>query len=280
MNNDFSRLFITFKQQYELTNPPPVYSVRALLGWQFILSLVWAGFAVVMVASQTATEFHTAKIMSGMNPTVALVASVAVLGAIEGGIVLGAAIKAATKRNYDERLINLAIALSVGISIIAGINSTIGIIESVDQNLLYWLRLGLVFILGIGGSLVAWAAGEVVGAQLAKAFLDRDHTYKEFQETLEEYNKGLLNAWRSSPEYVLAKADVREDAQHVRSRLKQQSIEPSNGKVIDYRHLTDEQKQGILHMSTNEIMDTFGVRSIRTAQHWKSRAVEDFATQE
>ena len=109
--HEFNDLFLDFKEQYELTNPPPTMKSIRSLGWEFYLALIWAIFAVLMVASQTASEFYHAKIMSGMNERVAFIASLMVLGAVEGGLVIGAAIKASTARRYSKRLINLAISI-------------------------------------------------------------------------------------------------------------------------------------------------------------------------
>lgn len=292
MDNNFDELFLRFRDQYVLTNKMPEHREYGSLGWEFILSLVWAIAAVVMVASQTASEFYQAKILSGMNPNLAFAASVAVLVAIEGGLVIGAAIKASGARAYNKNLVIVAIGLCVLISVAAGLNSSVGIIPNLDQGVLYAMRVGLVISLGIAGSLVAWASGEVLGAQIAKVFIDRDQANAEYRQAMQVYNDQLLASWRASPEYVLAKAGVRTEADEAKRRRRkakegdetfvsygelsesfgQPPYSGSSGK--DYRKLSPEQRNSLIGADTRDIVQAFGI-SERTAQNWRRFAERD-----
>lgn len=288
MDNQFDELFLQFRQQYTLTNPPPELRSYERLGWEFILSMVWALATVIMVASQTASEFYQAKILSGMDTRLAFAASVAVLIAVEGGLVIGAAIKASGAKSYNRGLVAVAIALCVLISIAAGLNSSVGIIPNLDPKILYWMRIGLVFALGIFGSLMAWASGEVLGAQIAKVFVGRDKSASEYRDAMQAYNEQLLASWRASPEYTLAKSGVRMDADRVRAERNKLKVSESFRKDSessdasaevsrkDYRKLQKAEKRALVDMEVSEIMDTYGLIE-RTAYNWKSNAERDYS---
>lgn len=288
MDNQFDELFLQFRQQYTLTNPPPELRSYERLGWEFILSMVWALATVIMVASQTASEFYQAKILSGMDTRLAFAASVAVLIAVEGGLVIGAAIKASGAKSYNRGLVAVAIALCVLISIAAGLNSSVGIIPNLDPGILYWMRIGLVFALGIFGSLMAWASGEVLGAQIAKVFVGRDKSASEYRDAMQAYNEQLLASWRASPEYTLAKSGVRMDADRVRAERNKLKVSESFRKDSEssdasaevsrknYRKLQKAEKRALVNMEVSEIMDTYGLIE-RTAYNWKRNAERDYS---
>lgn len=288
MNDHFDQLFSDFEHQFRRTNKAPEMRSYSGLGWTFVLSLTWAVSAVLMVSVQTMYEFYHAKIISGMDGNLALVGAAAVLFAVEGGLVIGAAIRAQDARDYNRNLVLIAIGLCVLISISAGVNSSIGIIPNLDPAVLRTLRIALVFALGVAGSLVAWASGEVLGAQIAKMFVDRESAHKEYQQQTKEYEERLRASWAASPEYVIAKAEVKIEANSLKREMKQAdapvvvqgvySPVPSNGRghSVDYRLLSEEEKLEVSKMTTRQIMEKYGMAR-RTAQDWRSRSRTEFA---
>lgn len=270
----FDDLFETFKHQYQLTNPMPETRRIFGIGWDFWLSLFWAITSVLMVASQTSSEFYQSKVLSGMDTNLAISAAFMVIFAVDGGLVIGAAIKSAKKRDYSENLVQFAIILCIVISIAAGVNSTIGIVPNISGEFVYYARMGLLVALGFCGSLLAWTSGDILGSRIANVLNRREEALKDHQKELEEYNQRMLASWKASPAYVVAMSDIRTQAESVKSK---QKVSENFLKVSDYRKLPVEEKQKILDMTTSEVQELYGLANERTAYNWRQWAERDFA---
>lgn len=204
--------FEAFREKYMVQNPPPVIRAAKGLGWQFWFAMLWAVSAVIMVALRTASEFHKAEVLSGMEGWMANFSSANVLLAIEGGIVIAAAIKAAHERSFSSQRLGWGIGLALFISMSAGLNSTIGVIPNASETLINTIRYVLLGAIGIGGSLLAWVSGEILGEQLAWVLADRDNAKVELHKAEGEYNESLLSAWSRSAEYQIVRKGVKVEA--------------------------------------------------------------------
>ena len=220
--------FANFEKRYYQQSPPPRPRPTIGMGWQFYLALLWAVASVIAMSLRTASEFYRAEVLSGMNETAALFSSSVVLIAVEGGIVIAAAIKAAKSKTFSTFLLYAGIFLATAISIVAGVNNSLGVIQGLNPSLTLYVRYGVVVALGAGGSLLAWVSGEVVGARIAIVLSERALMANEHRLVLEEYRHALLRAWDASDERTVARSSVRSAARQVRS-LAQQNEQNEQG---------------------------------------------------
>lgn len=214
-------VFEAFKAKYQNQNPLPSSGEADGLGWQFWLAVAWALSSAIMVAVRTGNEFYKAEMLSGMPDLLAKFSSFNVLFALEGGITIAAALKASHQKSHSTRLLERSIWMIVAISVVAGINSSLGIIPNISPNVLTTVRIFLVGAIGIGGSFVVWASGEVVGAQISRVLTSKEDVKAAFAAAIEAYNDELLRSWRSSDEYRIVRSDVRKASAQARSEVRE-----------------------------------------------------------
>lgn len=244
--------FNNWKSKYTAQNPPPSIRRADGLGWQFWLTLAWAVSAAVLAATRTMNAFYQAEIMSGMAELWAKFSSANVIFALEGGITIVSALRAAENKKVSSRALVWSIFLIVVISMIAGIHSSLGIIPNINPTLLDNINYLLVIVMGVGASLVAWASGESVGMQIARVLSSRETVKAKHEQDMKAYNDEMLRRWASSDEYRIVRSGVR--AEGVRARAAVQEVTDSVRSFDDDRTNT-ERTRSLKNAGSNEQRD-------------------------
>lgn len=189
--------FSQFRRKYTALNPPPK---AASLGWQFWLLVLTSLAAVILASLRTAEQFYRAAQLGG-NTVLALIEAASVLFAVEGGIVVYSAIRAARSSHISDRMLRLGIFTMVLISTIAGLGQSARLITNLDPQVKTAFEYVLSTIIGAGASAIAWIGGEVLGSQIALAG-------RATSEMAGDYNNRLLSSWNNSPERRIARGEL------------------------------------------------------------------------
>lgn len=236
--------FEDFRSKFTFQVPPPVQaSVRLTeqIGWQFILILIQALAAITLAAMRTAHMFY--EIAATKSLAMAYAEAAAAVLAIEGGIVVFAAIRAEAQNRTSGDALKVSVSrlligegLGLLISIVAGLGlSFTGL--GLDAGGFRW---ALALIIGIGASVVAAVSGDVLGAMLARLGNIRDQVAHEFKNEHRAWQEGMYAAWQRSDERKITRGELVAAARGTRSfvRSPNRSTERTNndvaGKIVAY----------------------------------------------
>lgn len=199
--------FTLYREKYSLQHPPPERGATAALGWQFYLLLLTSLASVVLASLRTADMFYRAAYLGGNRP-LALAEAVAVLLAIEGGIVVYSAIRAQAKGNYGLTKLLFGIVVMVLISTFAGLGQSLNLIENISPQIKLYFEYALTLVIGVGASVVAWIGGEVLGGQIALVGSKQEKMDETFASDLRGWEESLLRSWNASPERKIVRKDI------------------------------------------------------------------------
>jgi len=207
------QIYQEFRQKYEKQFPTPERAeVRMMnaIGWQFIAVLVQGVFAILLAAMRTSEMFY--KAASSSNPFFSFSEAVSAVIAIEGGIVIFAAIRAEMQnRNSTEVSVTIDVkklyvgeAAALLISVVAGLGVSFGGfgIE------LEWFKWVMSAFLGIGASLIAAVSGEIIGTVLARFGNIQDKAKTDYTSAMTSWQDALNKAWEGSPERTIARNEI------------------------------------------------------------------------
>ena len=279
VEQNYSQLYSKHRNEYTLSTPIPKRRRQRDLTWQFWVALVWSTAAVLMMAIATANEFYTSRVATDMNSTLALVASFFAVIAVEGGLVFGAALKASKECVEERNLIpklKTAIFAALGISIVAGTNAVIAIVPNMPDGVMFTSRVLLVIALGALGSIIAWASGEVLGAELSMVLAARENDDNDYRNRVLSWEQGLKDSWEASPYYRIAMHDVVEKDKALRRKPRNtpQPIQESAQPVpMDWRRLSEEERRWVYDHSEEEVRTRFNLIQ-KTAYNWKVYATD------
>lgn len=208
--------FELFKQNYIQQRPPPRFKAAVGLDWRFWAVLITSVSALLLATLRTMDIFYEAALLSG-NPYLAIAEAVAVVLAIEGGIVVWSAIRASKQDTGNQNTkLGVGIFFAVLISMFAGLGQSLHLIDNIDPTLLRYFQYTLTVIIGIGASLVAYIGGDVLGGEIALAGERRKNAGRDYDELKAEYQERLLSSWARSLERKIARGELVEEA-NVRS---------------------------------------------------------------
>lgn len=192
-----------YENEYKTLYPPPILHIVGL-DWKFYGSVIVSVFTVILASLRTAQMFYFAAetssrlwglgttgtgLLSGFDALSAMIA-------VEGGISLGSAIKTSRSGTVDESIYFWQVGLLLLISIIAGFGQSLGLVTGIDRTFLLWFSYLLVFVLGIGASVAAWFAGEILGVQLQKFSIQRFEAEQKYSEEMKFYSQNARKFWK------------------------------------------------------------------------------------
>lgn len=191
--------FELYRDKYELQHPVPAPPSARGLGWQFYLLVLTSLAAVVLAALRTAEQFYLAASLSG-SPIFSLAEAIAAMVAIEGGIVIYAAIRAEANKKVSNATLGIGIFLMVLISTFAGLGQSLRLIDNINAELMIYFQYALSIVIGVGASALAWIGGEVLGSQIARVGTYSENASEKYDQELDQYNSRLLSSWNNSIE--------------------------------------------------------------------------------
>ena len=209
--------FGNFKQFYKTVFPYPTAAavrVRDVLGWKIYAAIAQNVFAIALAAMRTADMFYRVAVSS--SPVLATAEAVAAVGAVEGGVVIFAAIRAEMQNRVNDEGIKVHAAawqlwlgeiLGIAISVVAGLGLTFNGLGNVQKFTFSWW-LGV--IIGAGASLIAAISGEIIGSTLASLSNAGASAARAFKQEVAIWDEGLYKKWKSSDEYKIARGDIRQ----------------------------------------------------------------------
>jgi len=263
---DEQTTFITFRETHTLIYPLPVKPTRAEfanLDWQFYLDLVTGLSALLLVALRTAGEFYLAAAMVFDNPIFSRAEAILAVLGIEGFMFSSGIGKVKRSGKINRQWRNIAVILSLGISLIAGLAHSLGVIENLSVTVRTWVSGTLTVALTIA-SFVAYIAGEIVGSHLANIDIEYRAALNLYQKEYADWETKLIARWNNSHERRNARAGIT-------PKLSETFV--SDEKLSDWRHVPHADRLQIAEMSTQQIITEYGT-SERTATNWKSYAQE------
>jgi hypothetical protein len=242
--------FELYKQRFIQQHPMPFLRRATGLDWKFYAILVTSIGALALATLRTMDIFYEAALLSG-NPYLAIAEAVAVVLAIEGGILVWSAVRASSRGDVGMGKLGFGIALAVLISMFAGLGQSLHLIENINTELLRYFQYSLTLIIGVGASLVAWIGGEVLGGQIAQAGQRQEDAGLSYREQKQVYYDRLLASWQRSAERKMVRGDLTAEAS-VRS--------VPNDRTNDHRtnlknYGSSEQRERILQYIDQTVLD-------------------------
>jgi len=237
--------FELYRDKYELQHTIPEPPSTRGLGWQFYLLVLTSLAAVILAALRTAEQFYLAASLSG-SPIFSLAEAIAAMIAIEGGIVIYAAIRAENNKKVSNSTLGIGIFLMVLISTFAGLGQSLRLIDNINTELMIYFQYALSIVIGVGASALAWIGGEVLGSQIAKVGTYSEIAYDHYQQEVENYNNRLLASWNNSLERRSIRGDFVQSVQTPVPRYNEGTAEVPKTQVV-YQWL-DDMNSGWTHV--------------------------------
>ena len=227
--------FNNFELMYRRIFPYPEAAqvrMKEILGWKFWAAITQNIFAITLAAMRTADMFYRIAVSS--SAVLAVVEAIAAVGAVEGGIVIFAAIRAESQNRIADGEVRvhapvwqlwLGEALGILISVVAGLGLSFRGLGLDAANFNWWLSI----IIGAGASFIAAISGEIIGSTLsglsnAKAIADA-----KFKQEVTAWSDGLYKKWKSSDELRISRGDIRAASHATRSAVR--SVRTNGGRV-------------------------------------------------
>lgn len=247
--------FAAYKQTYmarvPLPQKPSSLDLKGL-GFAFWLYFTQAITSIALAAMRTSDAFYFVGYATVGNGFYAGTEAILSVLAVEVGMVVFAAILAQKRykrqeaelraraeqtgarfRSSKEVDLNAAVIwagliLMALISMAAGLHQSVKIIENVSPEFVKYLSYGLGITIGVGITVIAVIAGDILGQQLAivtAGFADRAADY---EEEMAAYQQELEDAWARSDERRYIRADVRAAAKQQSSAFGYDRTERTN----------------------------------------------------
>jgi hypothetical protein len=211
-----------FEAEFEAFNPRPVkperFSVKSL-GIEFPIAVITGVAAIVQAAMRTGYKFFDLASKQGMGVGSWLDGASAMIG-VEGFIAVVGFLMA---RQRGKALIakgelkltrweqyrtwgGLVVALTISVATGFAQSITGSKYASLDfQKFVDWM---VVVALGLGASLLAWLAGEIIGQLVVRAEMLYVSATGNFDKKLKEWKEDLREAWQASDQYKLLHVDI------------------------------------------------------------------------
>jgi hypothetical protein len=175
------------------------------VGWRLFLIVLVSAASIILASLRTAQQFYKAASLGGSD-LLGYAEAVAVIFAVEGGLVVYSTIRAINDKEKKKRLLKWGIWIMLLISIIAGLGQSINLINEINRSILNVFEYVLSFVIGVFSSVLAWISGEVLGGEIARLILASETIEGEYQQYLEEYQSSMLQSWSSSTERKMARS--------------------------------------------------------------------------
>lgn len=227
--------FRNFRRFYEEIFPYPTavrVRMQEVLGWKIWAALIQSAFSIALAAMRTANMFYRVAVSS--SPILATAEAVAAVGAVEGGVVIFAAIRSEMQNRVDDEGVKIHAAvwqlwlgelLGIAISVVAGLGLTfIGLGNVARFSLSWWLGV----ILGAGASLIAAISGEIIGSTLSSLSNASAAASRAFKLEVSNWKENMFNKWKVSAELKIARGELKAAANSVNNSPRRHSG-PSRG---------------------------------------------------
>jgi len=217
--------FRNFRKFHEEIFPYPValeLRMREVLGWKIWAALIQSIFAIALSAMRTADMFYSVAVSSSYWLAVAEAA--AAVGAVEGGIVIFAAIRAETQNAKEgtDVVVHAPLwqlwigeGLGIMIAVVAGLGLTFKGLGLDASNFSWWLGV----ILGAGASLIAAISGEIIGTTLSGLSNARMIAGRAYKAEEKAWKENLYNKWKNSSERKIATGEMKVAAMSVGNQM-------------------------------------------------------------
>jgi hypothetical protein len=111
--------------------------------------------------------------------------------------------------DINSWVVAVGLGLMALISMAAGLHQSVRIIENVSEGFVQTLSYGLGVAIGIGITVIAVIAGDILGQQLAIITAGYADRAADYEEDVENYQSELEDAWARSDERRVIRAEVR-----------------------------------------------------------------------
>ena len=201
--------YAAFMRTYRLEHPEPKrpsIQIISLLSWEFYASMIVAACAVLLAAARTAPTFYQIAVDDGYSGMFAFISGTIALVAVEGMMFVGAMIRA-SKKGKNSWSLPAAEGIAFVISMIAGLSFTFNafdLLATYANNLVMWLAL----IIGVGATVLAWAAGDIVGSQISASKKMSDEIDEKYREDYKIWSGEVTSHWMRSDERKIARGEI------------------------------------------------------------------------
>jgi hypothetical protein len=240
--------FVDYESRHKILFPmPETRTVKLMkqMGWQFSFLLVQSLFAVLLAALRTADMFFLSA--SSSNQILAFVEAFAAIFAVEGGIVLYAAVRAEVSRRINTKILIAGELIGIIISIFAGLGQSL---SGFQVGYTDTFRLARAVALGLGASILCAVSGSVLGQQLAKFGTLRDEAVKENEYKLHEWRQALRDSWKRSDELKYLHSGIKAAVKTVRPNVR--ANEKTNTPTVHRNQTRDEIVEYLEKNATDE----------------------------
>ena len=228
--------FAAYKETFLLQNPlPPKPATLDLrgLGFAFWLYFTQAITSIALAAMRTSDAFYFVGYATVGNGYYASAEAILSVLAVEVGMVVFAAIlaqkrykkqetelrsqaeadgkkfRASKEVDLNAAVIWAGLILMALISMSAGLHQSVKIIDGVSeafvQNLSYFLGITI----GVGITIIAVIAGDILGQQLAIITAGYADRLAEWEDKIDEWNDAVKAAWARSDQRKIILAEIR-----------------------------------------------------------------------
>lgn len=250
--------FLAFKKKYELMKPPPKRPAALSsknIGLMFWLYMINALAALLLAAMRTTETLYSVAYASSSNPIFASIEAGLAVFAVEGGLVVLAASRAIQQiRKHGAQISGtarvVAILVMILISIFAGLTQSISSVTGISEELVMYLEYGLMIVLGVGVTIIAYIAGEIVGMQVIEVGTKHEAQLAEFRQEADDYQNSLLASWRSSPEKKSLKSNPSGISAKFAEPSKYHRDSPKTTKILSLLNQAWDQDGVVLSTST------------------------------
>jgi hypothetical protein len=228
--------FAAYKETYEARVPRPKSPAKldlSGLGFEFWLYFSQAITSILLAAMRTSDAFYFVGYAVSSNAVYATGEALLSVLVVELGMVVFAAILAKKRYERQEKarkeqaaqegtryrsdktvdinswVVAVGLGLMALISMAAGLHQSVRIIENVSEGFVQTLSYGLGVAIGIGITVIAVIAGDILGQQLAIITAGYADRAADYEEDVENYQSELEDAWARSDERRVIRAEVR-----------------------------------------------------------------------
>jgi hypothetical protein len=201
--------YAAFMRTYRLEHPEPKkpsIQIASLLSWEFYASMIVATCAVLLAAARTAPTFYQIAVNDGYSGAFAFISGTIALIAVEGMMFVGAMIRA-SKKGKNSWSLSVAEGIAFIISMIAGLSFTFNafdLLTTYASNLVMWLAL----VIGVGATVLAWAAGDIVGSQISASRKMSNEIDAKYREDYKVWSGEVTSHWMRSDERKIARGEI------------------------------------------------------------------------
>ncbi len=211
-----------FEMDYERDNPrpqpPEKFSIKNL-GVEFPVAVLTGIAAIVQAAMRTGFKFFDLATRQGMGVASWLDGASAMLG-VEGFVAVVGLIMARQRgkaliargelrlSNWEQVRLWGGLTIALIISVATGFAQSITGAQYVGQDFQKFVDWLVILALGLGASLLAWLAGEIVGTLSVRAEMLYLSGVGNFDKKLKAWLEERKAAWQDSDQYKLLHADI------------------------------------------------------------------------